>query len=259
MLPCVLEKETGRNTHQKSFLAWSRNFWSAQNTGGWATVSLLRAGQTYSSGDCISVEINVGFSFMNLSPSSWTSHCSVLHLQFSAVDLEQSLFQPFPSEVVFQSYVPCEVYEVPLILRNNDKVSAWIWRFNSVLEEESGVIHPRIKFHHLYFAGWWKSSHTGLLPLILAVCRWYLTQRRFSSWHPSPWKPWIDGNEGCTVLICSHALPWECAPRPTGCLVSLGFWQGISAPHSLFSCLCVAPCQSTGDESSLLYSGISYV
>ncbi|XP_009881567.1 PREDICTED: hydrocephalus-inducing protein homolog [Charadrius vociferus] len=44
------------------------------------------------------------------------------HQKFSALDLEQCLFQPFPSEVVFQSYVPCEVYEVPLILRNSDKV-----------------------------------------------------------------------------------------------------------------------------------------
>ncbi|NXI70129.1 HYDIN protein, partial [Anseranas semipalmata] len=44
------------------------------------------------------------------------------HQKFSAVDLDQSLFQPFPSEVVFQSYVPCEVYEVPLVLRNNDRV-----------------------------------------------------------------------------------------------------------------------------------------
>ncbi|NWI09406.1 HYDIN protein, partial [Crypturellus soui] len=44
------------------------------------------------------------------------------HQKFSALDLEQSLFQPFPSEVVFQNYVPCEVYEVPLILRNNDKI-----------------------------------------------------------------------------------------------------------------------------------------
>ncbi|NXJ80823.1 HYDIN protein, partial [Trogon melanurus] len=44
------------------------------------------------------------------------------HQKFSAVDLEQSLFQPFPSEVVFQSYVPREVYEVPLVLRNNDQV-----------------------------------------------------------------------------------------------------------------------------------------
>uniref|UniRef100_A0A8C8A9K2 HYDIN/VesB/CFA65-like Ig-like domain-containing protein n=1 Tax=Otus sunia TaxID=257818 RepID=A0A8C8A9K2_9STRI len=45
------------------------------------------------------------------------------HHKFSAVDLEQSLFQPFPSEVVFQNYIPFEVYEVPLILRNTDKVS----------------------------------------------------------------------------------------------------------------------------------------
>ncbi|XP_042653703.1 LOW QUALITY PROTEIN: hydrocephalus-inducing protein homolog [Tyto alba] len=44
------------------------------------------------------------------------------HQKFSAVDPDQSLFQPFPSEVVFQNYVPCEVYEVPLILRNVDKV-----------------------------------------------------------------------------------------------------------------------------------------
>ncbi|NXA41620.1 HYDIN protein, partial [Eudromia elegans] len=44
------------------------------------------------------------------------------HQKFSALDLRQSLFQPFPSEVVFQNYLPCEVYEVPLVLRNNDKV-----------------------------------------------------------------------------------------------------------------------------------------
>uniref|UniRef100_A0A672UG67 HYDIN axonemal central pair apparatus protein n=1 Tax=Strigops habroptila TaxID=2489341 RepID=A0A672UG67_STRHB len=42
--------------------------------------------------------------------------------KFSAVDLDQSLFQPFPSEVVFQNYLPCKVCEVPLILRNKDKV-----------------------------------------------------------------------------------------------------------------------------------------
>uniref|UniRef100_A0A8C2T888 HYDIN axonemal central pair apparatus protein n=1 Tax=Coturnix japonica TaxID=93934 RepID=A0A8C2T888_COTJA len=44
------------------------------------------------------------------------------HQKFSSVDLDQPLFQPFPPEVVFQSYVPCEVYEVPLVLRNNDRV-----------------------------------------------------------------------------------------------------------------------------------------
>ncbi|XP_044289866.1 hydrocephalus-inducing protein homolog [Varanus komodoensis] len=44
------------------------------------------------------------------------------HQKFSSVDLDQSLFQPFPSEVIFQNYTPCELYEVPLILRNNDKI-----------------------------------------------------------------------------------------------------------------------------------------
>lgn len=44
-------------------------------------------------------------------------------LKFSDIDLDQALFQPFPSEIIFQNYTPCEVYEVPLVLRNNDKVS----------------------------------------------------------------------------------------------------------------------------------------
>ncbi|XP_055584306.1 hydrocephalus-inducing protein homolog [Falco cherrug] len=42
--------------------------------------------------------------------------------KFSAPSPRQRSFQPFPSEVVFQSYVPYEVYEVPLTLRNEDKV-----------------------------------------------------------------------------------------------------------------------------------------
>ncbi|XP_062817752.1 hydrocephalus-inducing protein homolog isoform X1 [Anolis carolinensis] len=44
------------------------------------------------------------------------------HQKFSSVDLDQSLFQPFPSEVIFQNFIPCEPYQVPLILRNNDKI-----------------------------------------------------------------------------------------------------------------------------------------
>ncbi|XP_061876014.1 hydrocephalus-inducing protein homolog [Colius striatus] len=35
---------------------------------------------------------------------------------------EHSLFRPFPAEVVFRNYVPWEVYEAPLTLRNTDKV-----------------------------------------------------------------------------------------------------------------------------------------
>ncbi|XP_064239335.1 hydrocephalus-inducing protein homolog [Aotus nancymaae] len=64
------------------------------------------------------------------------------HQKFSGIDLDQALFQPFPSEIIFQNYTPCEVYEVPLILRNNDKIP----RLVKVVEESSPyfkVISPK--------------------------------------------------------------------------------------------------------------------
>ncbi|XP_058135740.1 hydrocephalus-inducing protein homolog isoform X1 [Dasypus novemcinctus] len=64
------------------------------------------------------------------------------HQKFSGVDLDQTLFQPFPSEIIFQNYTPCEVYEVPLVLRNNDKVP----RMVKIVEESSPyfkVINPK--------------------------------------------------------------------------------------------------------------------
>ncbi|XP_016051807.1 PREDICTED: hydrocephalus-inducing protein homolog [Miniopterus natalensis] len=64
------------------------------------------------------------------------------HQKFSGIDLDQALFQPFPSEIVFQNYTPCEVYEVPLVLRNNDKIP----RMVKVVEESSPyfkVISPK--------------------------------------------------------------------------------------------------------------------
>ncbi|KAM6349650.1 LOW QUALITY PROTEIN: hydrocephalus-inducing protein homolog [Podargus strigoides] len=42
--------------------------------------------------------------------------------KFSTADVKRSLFRPSPPEVVFQSYVPCEVYKAPLVLRNRGKV-----------------------------------------------------------------------------------------------------------------------------------------
>ena len=39
-------------------------------------------------------------------------------------DIEEPIFQPFPSDIVFQNFEPYQTYEVPLQLRNNDKVSA---------------------------------------------------------------------------------------------------------------------------------------
>lgn len=62
--------------------------------------------------------------------------------KFPGIDLDQALFQPFPSEIVFQNYTPCEVYEVPLVLRNNDKIP----RMVKIVEESSPyfkVISPK--------------------------------------------------------------------------------------------------------------------
>ena len=42
--------------------------------------------------------------------------------QFSQVNIDEPMFQPFPSEIFFQKFEPFETYEVPLVLRNNDKV-----------------------------------------------------------------------------------------------------------------------------------------
>ncbi|XP_003791425.1 hydrocephalus-inducing protein homolog isoform X2 [Otolemur garnettii] len=64
------------------------------------------------------------------------------HQKFSGLNLDQTLFQPFPSEIIFQNYTPCEVYEVPLVLRNNDKIP----RLVKVVEESSPyfkVISPK--------------------------------------------------------------------------------------------------------------------
>lgn len=38
------------------------------------------------------------------------------------MDIEEPLFQPFPSDIVFQNFNPFETYQIPLQLRNNDKV-----------------------------------------------------------------------------------------------------------------------------------------
>ncbi|KAG8523662.1 Hydrocephalus-inducing protein, partial [Galemys pyrenaicus] len=68
------------------------------------------------------------------------------HQKFSRIDLDQALFQPFPSEIIFQNYTPSEVYEVPLVLRNNDKIP----RMVKVIEESSPyfkVISPKDTSH----------------------------------------------------------------------------------------------------------------
>ncbi|XP_051727085.1 hydrocephalus-inducing protein homolog [Ctenopharyngodon idella] len=55
------------------------------------------------------------------------------HHKFSSLDLDQAMFQPYPSEIVFQNYSPFKTYKVPLELRNSDKVP----RLVKVIEEDS--------------------------------------------------------------------------------------------------------------------------
>ena len=47
--------------------------------------------------------------------------------------VDQALFQPFPSEVIFQQFEPHHTYEFPLQLRNLDKVA----RLVKVTHQES--------------------------------------------------------------------------------------------------------------------------
>ena len=36
--------------------------------------------------------------------------------------VDEPMFQPYPSEIYFQKFEPFNTYEIPLLLRNNDKV-----------------------------------------------------------------------------------------------------------------------------------------
>ncbi|XP_061578790.1 hydrocephalus-inducing protein homolog [Cololabis saira] len=45
------------------------------------------------------------------------------HRKVSLAHTELPLFQPYPSELVFQNFVPSQTYQLPLYLLNNDKVS----------------------------------------------------------------------------------------------------------------------------------------
>ncbi|XP_071313817.1 hydrocephalus-inducing protein homolog isoform X2 [Trachinotus anak] len=49
--------------------------------------------------------------------------CKTTHHKLSLVDMDRPLFQPYPSELVFQNFTPAQTYKLPLLLLNNDKVS----------------------------------------------------------------------------------------------------------------------------------------
>uniref|UniRef100_A0A669E0K3 HYDIN/VesB/CFA65-like Ig-like domain-containing protein n=1 Tax=Oreochromis niloticus TaxID=8128 RepID=A0A669E0K3_ORENI len=56
------------------------------------------------------------------------------HHKGSFPDIDQPLFQPYPSELVFQNFTPRQTYKLPLLLLNNDKVSRQV-----KLEQQNSV------------------------------------------------------------------------------------------------------------------------
>uniref|UniRef100_A0A8C2Z802 HYDIN/VesB/CFA65-like Ig-like domain-containing protein n=1 Tax=Cyclopterus lumpus TaxID=8103 RepID=A0A8C2Z802_CYCLU len=59
------------------------------------------------------------------------------HHKLSLVDLDQPLFQPYPSELVLQNFTPAQTYMLPLRLDNRDKVS----RHVKLEQQESEYFH----------------------------------------------------------------------------------------------------------------------
>lgn len=49
------------------------------------------------------------------------------------------MFQPFPSDIVFQNFKPYETYQVPLRLRNNDKVGKNLFCFFPTVNKNKHV------------------------------------------------------------------------------------------------------------------------
>nr|XP_046249402.1 hydrocephalus-inducing protein homolog [Scatophagus argus] len=67
---------------------------------------------------------------------------SAAHHKLSLVDLDQPLFQPYPSELVFQNFTPAQTYKLHLLLLNNDKVSRQV-RVEPQDSEHFHVVGPK--------------------------------------------------------------------------------------------------------------------
>ncbi|KAM4554444.1 hydrocephalus-inducing protein homolog [Fundulus diaphanus] len=52
-----------------------------------------------------------------------TQESNTLHHKLSTIKPDQPIFQPYPSELVFQNFIPSQTYSLPLLLFNNDKVA----------------------------------------------------------------------------------------------------------------------------------------
>ncbi|XP_051916753.1 hydrocephalus-inducing protein homolog isoform X2 [Hippocampus zosterae] len=62
---------------------------------------------------------------------------TTVHQNMPLVDVDESLFQPHPAELVFQNFTPAQSYKLPLQLFNNDKIS----RHVKLEHQESAYFH----------------------------------------------------------------------------------------------------------------------
>ena len=83
------------------------------------------------------------------------------------MDVEEPLFQPFPSDIVFQNFEPFETYEVPLQLRNNDKVSLYCAMFVIVLMYTNDIITYFMALYKYY------RKHRAYIMVIIINSIWY--------------------------------------------------------------------------------------
>lgn len=91
------------------------------------------------------------------------------------------MFQPYPSEIVFQNYSPFKTYKVPLELRNSDKVTFILLR--RLYSQFVAQLHNEcIKNIYIYIFSTFGCTclYTCICFIINFQCKgWKLTESRF--------------------------------------------------------------------------------
>ena len=52
------------------------------------------------------------------------------HQKHSKVDIDEAIFQPFPSEIIFQNFKPFETYQVIYQIENFDQLQSKVFGFS---------------------------------------------------------------------------------------------------------------------------------
>ncbi|XP_047205151.1 hydrocephalus-inducing protein homolog isoform X6 [Girardinichthys multiradiatus] len=70
-----------------------------------------------------------------------TPESNTLHHTLSPIKPDRPIFQPYPSELVFQNFIPLQTYSLPLLLLNNDKVAHAV-KLERDISEQFYVVGP---------------------------------------------------------------------------------------------------------------------